>query len=61
MRIPRSLSAKKIIKYLNKIGYTETRQRGSHIRLSRAVENSTHHLTIPDHDPVKVGTLKQHF
>ena len=57
MRIPRSLSAKDLIKYLNKIGYIETRQKGSHIRLSRTVENSTHHITIPNHDPVKVGTL----
>ncbi len=33
-----------------------TRQTGSHIRLTTQ-ENGEHHLTIPAHDPIKVGTL----
>lgn len=32
------------------------RQSGSHIRLTTEV-NGTHHITIPDHRPLKVGTL----
>jgi len=33
-----------------------TRQTGSHIRLTTQ-QRGEHHLTIPDHDPLKVGTL----
>lgn len=56
MRIPRDLSGKDLIKALGKLGYEVTRQSGSHIRLSTAL-NGTHHVTIPDHRPIKVGTL----
>ena len=56
MKIPRDVSAKELIKSLSKIGYEVTRQKGSHIRLSiqRPFE---HHITIPNHDPIKIGTL----
>jgi hypothetical protein len=33
-----------------------TRQAGSHIRLTTA-ENGEHHITIPAHNPLKIGTL----
>jgi predicted RNA binding protein YcfA (HicA-like mRNA interferase family) len=33
-----------------------TRQTGSHLRLTTA-EGGQHHVTIPAHDPLKVGTL----
>ena len=56
MRIPRDLTGKELIKALGKLGYEVTRQSGSHIRVSTA-RNGTHHVTIPDHRPIKVGTL----
>ncbi|MCU0320549.1 MAG: type II toxin-antitoxin system HicA family toxin [Flavobacteriales bacterium] len=56
MRIPRDLTGKEFIKALGKIGYEVTRQSGSHIRLTTS-RNGTHHVTIPDHRPIKVGTL----
>jgi len=56
MRIPRDLTGKELIKALGKLGYAVTRQSGSHIRLSTS-KNGTHHITIPDHRPIKVGTL----
>ncbi len=56
MRIPRDLTGKDLIKALVKLGYEVTRQSGSHIRLSTS-SNGTHHITIPDHRPIKVGTL----
>ncbi len=37
-------------------GYDRVRQDGSHIRLTPAV-NGTHHVTIPNHKPLKLGTL----
>jgi predicted RNA binding protein YcfA (HicA-like mRNA interferase family) len=56
MRIPRDLTGKDLIKALGKLGYEVTRQSGSHIRLTTS-HNGTHHITIPDHRPIKVGTL----
>jgi predicted RNA binding protein YcfA (HicA-like mRNA interferase family) len=38
------------------LGYEQTRQAGSHIRLTTHV-NGTYHVTIPTHKPLKVGTL----
>lgn len=56
MRIPRDLTGKELVKALGKLGYEVTRQSGSHIRLTTA-RKGTHHITIPDHRPIKVGTL----
>ena len=38
------------------LGRTRTLQTGSHIRLTTE-QNGQHHITIPNHDPLKVGTL----
>jgi predicted RNA binding protein YcfA (HicA-like mRNA interferase family) len=51
-----NLDAKQLIKALQKFGYEPTRQSGSHIRLTTQL-NGQHHLTIPNHDPLKIGTL----
>lgn len=56
MRTPRDLTGKELIKALEKLEYEVTRQSGSHIRLTTS-RNGTHHITIPDHRPIKVGTL----
>ncbi|KYC42400.1 hypothetical protein WA1_20760 [Scytonema hofmannii PCC 7110] len=56
MKLPRDLSAEDLIKALSKLGYETTRQTGSHIRLTTQ-ENGEHNLTIPAHDPIKIGTL----
>lgn len=57
MRLPRDISGKKLVTLLNKFGYHETRRSGSHIRITSSVKGSEHHLTVPAHDPLKVGTL----
>ena len=56
MRLPRDLTGQQLVAALAKLGYRVTRQSGSHIRLTTD-EKGTHHLTIPDHRPIKVGTL----
>jgi predicted RNA binding protein YcfA (HicA-like mRNA interferase family) len=56
MRLPRDISAAELISSLQKIGYAVSRQKGSHIRLTTAV-NGQHHITIPNHNSIKVGTL----
>lgn len=49
-------AGKELIAALGKLGYAATRQSGSHIRLTTET-NGTHHVTVPDHRPLKVGTL----
>lgn len=56
MRLPRDLTGKELIKALGKLGYEVTRQSGSHIRLTTS-QNGAHHITTPDHRPIKAGTL----
>jgi predicted RNA binding protein YcfA (HicA-like mRNA interferase family) len=56
MRLPRDLSGNDLAQALRKLGYQVTRQTGSHIRLTTA-ERGEHHLTIPSHNPLRVGTL----
>lgn len=58
-KIPRNINGRKLCKSLMKYGYEITRQTGSHIRMSRVGENSEHHITIPDHRPIKIGTLNK--
>ncbi|MBX3265526.1 MAG: type II toxin-antitoxin system HicA family toxin [Acidobacteria bacterium] len=56
MKLPRDISGLSLAKALKALGYEITRQSGSHIRLTTAV-NGEHHITIPAHDPIKIGTL----
>ena len=56
MKLPRDLSGAELAKALQRLGYRVTRQTGSHMRLT-ASGDIEHHLTIPSHDPLKVGTL----
>lgn len=55
-KIPRNLAGQTLIKKLKKLGYTPTRQTGSHIRVTTQ-EKGIHHVTIPNHSPIKIGTL----
>ncbi|MCH5599638.1 type II toxin-antitoxin system HicA family toxin [Niabella ginsengisoli] len=55
MKIPRDISGKDLIKLLKPYGYIITRQAGSHIRLTTEKEGQ-HHITIPHHNPLKLGT-----
>ncbi len=57
MKLPRDVASKELIKALNKIGYQVTRQVGSHIRLSIKKNENEFHITIPNHNPIKIGTL----
>ena len=56
MKIPRDISGSELIKALKVYGYSVSRQTGSHIRLSTDL-NGEHHITIPNHSPIKIGTL----
>jgi len=56
MRLPRDLSGSDLAHSLRKLGYSVTRQTGSHLRLT-TYEHGEHHLTIPLHSPLRIGTL----
>ena len=56
MKIPRDIGANELIRALRKLGYEPVRQEGSHIRLTTSLDG-THHVTIPNHRPLKTGTL----
>jgi len=56
MKLPRDLSGPVLIRLLAKLGYTVTRQTGSHVRLT-TLERGEHHITIPTHDPLRIDTL----
>lgn len=43
-------------KRLERFGYVVTRRAGSHMRLTTQ-RGGGHHVTIPDHDALRVGTL----
>ncbi len=57
MKVPRDLSGNDLAKLLRVFGYEVSRQTGSHIRLSSKLRGTEHHITIPAHRPLKVGTL----
>ena len=56
MKLPRDLTGVQLVKHLEVFGYRITRQTGSHIRVT-TLQNGEHHLTLPDHKPLKTGTL----
>lgn len=56
MKLPRDVSGAQLAKALNRVGYQIARQSGSHIRLTTAAP-STHHVTVPAHASLKIGTL----
>ena len=60
MRLPRDLSGDELAKKLERLGYRTTRQTGSHLRLTTE-RGGEHHITIPRHKDLRVGTLSAIF
>jgi predicted RNA binding protein YcfA (HicA-like mRNA interferase family) len=56
MKLPRDISALKLAAALKSLGYEVTRQSGSHMRLTTG-QHGEHHVTIPKHDAIRIGTL----
>ena len=52
-----SLPYKRVITALRRDGWVVVRQKGSHIRLQKHVENKTLKIIVPAHRPVKRSTL----
>lgn len=56
MRVPRDLTGQELIRRLERFGYATSRQAGSHVRLTTQTRGE-HHVTVPKHDPLRIGTL----
>jgi len=54
--MPRQVDGAELTRALRVLGYEQVRQDGSHIRLTTQV-NGTHHITVPNHRTLKLGTL----
>jgi len=57
MKLPRDMGGEELAALLGRYGYKITRQTGSHIRLTSTSKDFEHHITIPRHKPLRVGTL----
>jgi predicted RNA binding protein YcfA (HicA-like mRNA interferase family) len=56
MKIPRDVSGLELVRLLRQFGYEVSRQTGSHIRLT-TIQGGQHHVTVPAHNPLRIGTL----
>ena len=57
MKLPRDIAGRELVRVLVRDwGYRQVNQVGSHIILQ--TEDPVHHrLSVPDHDPLRIGTL----
>jgi len=56
VRLPRDISGVDLARALRRLGYGISHQTGSHIRLTTQ-RGGEHHVTIPAHEAIRVGTL----
>ncbi len=57
MKVPRDVSGMALASRPCRYGYEITRQSGSHLRLTSSSKGSDHHITVPRHKAIRVGTL----
>jgi predicted RNA binding protein YcfA (HicA-like mRNA interferase family) len=56
VKVPRDLSGDDLVTALGRLGYRQTARAGSHVRLTTEV-GGQHHVTVPMHPFIKIGTL----
>jgi len=56
MKLPRGVAADRLIRALERLGYSVIRQKGSHVRL-RNEGPPVHSITVPLHQALKTGVL----
>ena len=58
--MPRDMSGDELVRRLRRqYGYQVVRQRGSHMRLVTNSRGQEHHVSVPRHSQLKVGTLHE--
>ena len=55
-KLPRDISGDQLVKGLRRVGDKVTRQKGDHVYLTTR-EHGEHHVSVPLHNPIKVGML----
>ena len=58
-KIPRDITSRDLRKLLSEYGYEKTRRTGSHIRLTSNSMGYEHSITIPEHSPIRIGTMNK--
>ena len=56
MKLPRDLYGSELVKMLEKVGYQVQHQTESHI-IIKTTQNGENTQSVPNHKPLKVGTL----
>lgn len=56
MKLPRDLNGNELVKMLEKVGYQVQHQTGSHV-IVKTTQNGENTQSVPNHKPLKVGTL----
>ena len=54
----KDLSGKEVVKFLERIGFSVYKSRGSHCKMRRIVLDSNQTLVIPIHSSIAKGTLR---
>ncbi|MER3481826.1 MAG: hypothetical protein C4332_00275 [Meiothermus sp.] len=57
MKVPRDISGERLVRVLQRMGCEVARQDGSYTRLVFAGK-PVHKITVPNHNPIKVGLLQ---
>lgn len=52
-----SVSYERVVRAFERDGWVTVRQRGSHIRMEKRLEDETLKITVPAHRPIKRSTL----
>jgi predicted RNA binding protein YcfA (HicA-like mRNA interferase family) len=52
------LSGKEIVRALERLGFAQARQRGSHVVMKKSTPEGSVGCVVPMHDEVAVGTLR---
>ncbi len=57
MKLPRGTDGDELVRRLSIYGYRRVHQTGSHVKLKAVIDGKPHIITIPLHNPLRVGTL----
>lgn len=52
------ISGRKAIRALERLGFVQIRQRGSHVILKKVTDEGVTGCTVPSHDEIAIGTLR---
>ncbi len=55
------LSGDELLKIFHSFGFFAVKQKGSHVKLQRLLANTSQTLTVPLHDEIDRGTLREIF